>query len=125
MSGDSDSEQQRDDFPAGMPIYDCHGEELGVVSTAGLQEQYLIMTEGRLFHRDVPVPASAIARSDASGIYLNRTREEIHDLTLGGWSSLGDVDLNTGMPAGGGPAGADSAAGTGPDDEPEPPEKEP
>jgi hypothetical protein len=118
VSDYSDAEQQNDDFPAGTPIYDCNGEELGVVSSAGRQEQYLIMKEGRLFHRDVAVPASAIARGDAGGVYLNRTREEIHDLTLGGWSSLGNVDLDTGKPASG-PAGSGSGFS-----EEVPPEKE-
>jgi hypothetical protein len=93
------SETQQEDFPEGLPIYDRNGEELGVVSSAGRQEQYLIMKEGLFFHRDVAVPASAIARSDEDGIYLNRTRQEIHDLTLGGWSSLGTVDLDSGTPA--------------------------
>jgi hypothetical protein len=120
MSDDINAQQQND-FPAGIPIYDCNGEELGVVSPAGRQEQYLIMTEGRFFHRDVAVPTSAIARSDAGGVYLNRTRQEIHDLTLGGWSSLGDVDLDTGTPASGRPV--DSSADPQPE-EPEPPEKE-
>src|SRR6516165_3977610 len=103
MSNDSDAQEQNDDFPEGTPIYDCNGEELGVVSSAGRQEQYLIMKEGRIFHRDVAIPASAIARSDARGVYLNRTQQEIHDLTLGGWSSLGNVDLDTGRPASGEP----------------------
>jgi hypothetical protein len=44
---------------------------------------------------------SAIERADARGVYLNRTRGEIRDLTLGGWSSLGNRDLNTEMSAGG------------------------
>jgi hypothetical protein len=119
MNGDN--AEQQSDFPAGMPIYDCNRQKLGVVSEAGRQEQYLIMKEGRLFHRDVAVPVSAIARSDADGIYLNRTREEIHDLTLGGWSSLGDVDLDTGTPASGRPG---DAAAENPTDEPAPPERD-
>jgi hypothetical protein len=121
MSGDGDTEEQQGDFPAGLPIYDRDGEELGVVSTAGRQEQYLMMKEGRFFHRDVSVPISAIARSDASGVYLNRTGQEIRDLTLGGWSSLGDVDLDTGTPASGKPA--DSGADL-PPNTPAPPEKD-
>jgi hypothetical protein len=92
-------EQQPTDFPQGLPIYDRNGEKLGVVSADGVQENYLIMTEGRLFHHDVSVPISAIERSDSQAVYLNRTQQEIHDLTLGGWSSLGDVDLDTGVPA--------------------------
>jgi hypothetical protein len=97
----NDSTQQPLDFPRGLPIYDNSGEQLGVVSEYGVQEQYLMMQEGHLLHRTVAVPISAIERADTKGVYLNRTRQEIHDLTLGGWSSLGDVDLDTGIPASG------------------------
>jgi hypothetical protein len=86
-----------------MPIYDCNGEQLGVVSADGVLEQYLIMTKGHLWHHDVNVPLSAVARSDARGVYLNRTKRDISDLTMGGWSSLGDVDPDTGVLAGGAP----------------------
>jgi hypothetical protein len=97
----NDPAHQPLDFPEGLPIFDSSGEQLGVVSEYGVQEQYLMMREGHLFHRTVSVPISAIERADTKGVYLNRTQQEIHDLTLGGWSSLGDVDLNTGVPASG------------------------
>jgi hypothetical protein len=87
------------DFAPETPIYDRDGSRLGVVAAEGLQEQYLMMKEGKVFHHDVAVPISAIDRVDAAGIHLNRTRREIEDLTLGGWSSLGDVDLDTGEAA--------------------------
>jgi len=96
-----DSAGQPLDFPGGLPIYDSSGEQLGVVSEYGVQEQYLMMREGHLVHRTVSVPISAIERADTNGVYLNRTRQEISDLTMVGWSSLGDVDLNTGEPASG------------------------
>ena len=103
------------DFAAGLPIFDRNGVQIGVVSPAGVQEQYLMMTEGRLFHHDVGVPVSAIERSDGTGIYLNRTEQEIHDLTLGGWSSLGNVDLDSGTPASGSASATDSAPPNGED----------
>jgi hypothetical protein len=95
----NDPAQHPLDFPEGLPIYDRNGGRLGGVSANGVQEQYLMMTKGRLLHHDVAVPISAIERSDAAGVYLNRTKQEIHDLTLGGWSSLGNVDLDTGVSA--------------------------
>jgi len=101
MSTNDSAHQQPLDFPEGLPIYDRCEEQLGVVSEYGVQEQYLMMREGHLLHRTVSVPISAIERADAKGVYLNRTRREIEDLTLGGWSSLGDVDLDTGIPASG------------------------
>ena len=88
------------DFPEGLPIYDSQDKELGTVSALGVQSTYLLMRTGRFLHHNVSIPLSAIQRSDGQGIYLNRTRQEIHNLTLGGWSSLGNVDLNTGVRAG-------------------------
>jgi hypothetical protein len=88
------------DFPERLPIYDNHDKELGTVSALGVQSNYLVMRTGRFFHHNVSIPVSAIARTDGQGVYLNRTRQEIHNLTLGGWSSLGNVDLNTGVRAG-------------------------
>jgi hypothetical protein len=88
------------DFPRGLPIYDNQGKQLGTVSSLGVQGSYLVMSKRALFRNDVSLPLSAIQSSDAQGVYLNRTREEIHNLTLGGWSSLGNVDINTGVHAG-------------------------
>jgi hypothetical protein len=88
------------DFPQGLPIYDNQGKQLGSVSSLGVLGNYLVMSKRALFRSDVSIPLSAIRSSDAQGVYLNRTRAEIHDLTLGGWSSLGNVDLNTGVHAG-------------------------
>ena len=105
------------DFPAGLPVYDRNGEQLGVVSASGVQGQYLVMTEGRLVQRDVNVPISAIARRDPQGVYLNRTKQEIENLTLGGWSSLGDVDLDTGEPASGATKAPGGSAEQGADGE--------
>jgi hypothetical protein len=82
-----------------MPIYALGGKKLGLVGKGGVLGMYLIMEEGRFFRHDVSVPVSAIDRADARGVYLNRTKREIRDLTLGGWSSLGNFDLNTGRPA--------------------------
>ena len=88
------------DFPKGLPIYDSQDKKLGTVSALGVQSTYLLMRIGRFVHHNVSIPLSAIQRSDGQGIHLNRTQQEIHNLTLGGWSSLGNVDLNTGVRAG-------------------------
>jgi hypothetical protein len=112
----NDPAHQPLDFPEDLPIYDNSGEQLGVVSEYGVQEQYLIMREGHLVHHTVAVPISAIERADTKGVYLNRTRQEVHDLTLGGWSSLGDVDLNTGEPASGWTSSQPSPPGQEKDD---------
>jgi hypothetical protein len=71
------------DFPRGLPIYDNQGKQVGTVSSLGVQGSYLVISKIALFRSDVSIPLSAIHSSDAHGVYLNRTREEIHDLTLG------------------------------------------
>jgi hypothetical protein len=119
MNADDRAQQppnQSGDFLAGLPIYDCNGEHLGVVSADGVLEQDLMMTVGHMLRRDVAVPVSAIARSDAHGVYLSQTKQEIEDLMLGGWSNLGDVDLNTSEPDTGWPASGPASA---PDTSPE------
>lgn len=71
------------DFPRGLPIYDSQGKQLGTVSSLGVQSDYLVMCKRALFRNDVSIPLSAIQSSDAQGVYLNRTRQEIMDFTLG------------------------------------------
>lgn len=83
----------------GMPIYDVAGEKVGKVSEYGVQEPHLIMHKGRIFSRDVNIPLHDVQRVDATGVHLDLTRKEVHGLGMGGWTELGDVDLNTGVPA--------------------------
>jgi hypothetical protein len=71
-------------FPQGLPIYDSQGNQLGTVSSLGVLSNYLVMSKRALFRNDVSLPISAIKRSDAQGVYLNITRQEVYDLTLGG-----------------------------------------
>ena len=71
-------------FPQGLPIYDSQGKQLGTVSSLGVQSNYLVMSKRALFRNDVSIPLSTIQRSDARGVYLNITQQEVYDLTLGG-----------------------------------------
>jgi hypothetical protein len=71
-------------FPQGLPIYDSQGKQLGTVSSLGVLSNYLVMSKRALFRNDVSLPLSTIQRSDAQGVYLNITLQEVHDLTLGG-----------------------------------------
>jgi hypothetical protein len=71
-------------FSRGLPIYDRQGKQLGTVSSLGVQGNYLVMSKRALFRNDVSLPLSTVQSSDAQGIYLNMTRQEVYDLTLGG-----------------------------------------
>jgi hypothetical protein len=71
-------------FPQGLPIYDSQGNHLGTVSSLGVQSTYLVMSKRALFRNAVSLPLSTIRSWDAQGVYLNVTRQEVHDLTLGG-----------------------------------------
>jgi hypothetical protein len=71
-------------FPRGLPIYDRQGNQLGTVSSLGVQGSYLVMSKRALFRNDVSLPLSTVQSSDAQGVYLNMTRQEVYDLTLGG-----------------------------------------
>ena len=70
-------------FAHGLPIYDSQGNHLGTVSSLGVLNNYLVMSKRALFRNDVSLPLSTIQRSDAQGVYLNITRQEVYDLTLG------------------------------------------
>jgi hypothetical protein len=67
----------------GLPIYDSQGNQLGTVSSLGVLGNYLVMSKRALFRNDVSLPLSTIHSSDAQGVYLNVTRQEVYDLTLG------------------------------------------
>ena len=71
------------DFPRGLPIFDNQGKRLGSVSSLGVLGNYMVMSKRALFRSDVSLPLSTIHSSDAQGVYLNVTRQEVYDLTLG------------------------------------------
>ncbi len=64
-------------FTEGTPVYDVNGEQVGAVSKHGLAENTLILHKGIFFHRDIQVPLSTVQRSDANGIYLSVSKDEL------------------------------------------------
>jgi len=71
-------------IPQGLPIYDSQGNQLGTVSSLGVLNNYLVMSKRALFRNDVSLPLRTIRSWDAQGVYLNLTRQEVYDLTMGG-----------------------------------------
>lgn len=100
----------------GMAIIDVYGHRVGHVSDEGVQGQYVVMHKGLIWSRDVFIPLGTVRAVDEEGIHLALTRKEVEDLAsanppgaeeatyveheTGGWSGLGEVDLDTGVRAG-------------------------
>lgn len=64
-------------FSEDTPVYDVNGEQVGTVSKDSLVENRLILHKGLVFHQDIQVPLSAVQRSDAKGIHLSVSRDEL------------------------------------------------
>ena len=64
-------------FNEGTPVYDVNGERVGTVSKHNLEGNTLLVSKGIFFHRDLQVPLSAVQRSDARGIYLSVSKDEL------------------------------------------------
>jgi hypothetical protein len=71
-------------FPQGLQSTIARVINLGPLARWGVLSNYLVMSKRALFRDDVSLPLSAIQSWDALGVYLNVTRQDIYDLTLGG-----------------------------------------
>jgi hypothetical protein len=75
-------------FMHGTPVFDVNGDKLGTVADADPQRNELIIQKGLIFHKDLPIPMSAIVRSDDDGIYLNVTKDDANN---GIWATAGSA----------------------------------
>ncbi len=69
-------------FIEGTPVLDASGERIGSVSEGapkGADGAYLIVRQGRIFGKELPIPRAAIAGYDGDGIHLKLTKEEIKE----------------------------------------------
>jgi hypothetical protein len=64
-------------FGEGTSVYDVNGEQVGTVGKHDLVGNVLILYKGTSFHRDIQVPLSTVQRSDARGIYLSISKDEL------------------------------------------------
>ncbi len=55
-----------------------------MVTANEVLKQDRMMTVRHLPHCDSAVPINAVLCRDAQGLYLNRAKQDIHDLMLGG-----------------------------------------
>ena len=68
------TDQQLD---AGTPVYDADGRWVGLVSLRNTPGPHLTVQQGRLFPRDIYLPAGAIAQANDAGIALRLSRDEL------------------------------------------------
>lgn len=66
-------------FSAGKAVYDRHQVKVATLSAYEPEAGYFIAHKGILFPHDLYIPNSAITRNDASGIYLNLSKDELKD----------------------------------------------
>ena len=109
---------QGEQFIQGAPVYDSNGDKVGTVSEHGVQHGCLVIHHG-LLRDDVYVPLDRIRGSDANGVTLNMTQDEVKALPVNQppmteWADTGTSQgAYTGTAAGTGAAYTDTAADTG------------
>src|SRR5258706_1815524 len=68
-------------FVQGAPVYDINGAKVGTVSEHGVQRGYLVIHHG-LLRDDIYIPLDMIQGSDANGVALNMTKQEVDTLPV-------------------------------------------
>ncbi|SRR5258708_1914341 len=68
-------------FVQGTPVYDINGAKVGTVSEHGVQRGYLVIHHG-LLRDDIYIPPDMIQGSDANGVALNMTKQEVDTLPV-------------------------------------------
>lgn len=64
----------------GTPVYDADGVFIGHVSDRGFEHGGLIVRKDGIFPRDVTIPTSAVRQSDANGVTLAVTQDQLDSL---------------------------------------------
>jgi len=77
QQGPPDRDGGHAEMPMGTPVYDSDGAQVGTVTSADAASGALIVRHGHLFGHDYAVQREAIARVDASGVYLNVRKDSL------------------------------------------------
>ena len=67
----------------GETVYDASGDKIGTVQQYDPQADCLVVEKGFLFTRDIYIPGSAIQRSDANGVRITLTKDELKEHRYG------------------------------------------
>ena len=82
MENDRDTmSQPRGKLPIapGETVYDARGDKIGTVQQYDPQSDCLVVEKDFLFTKDIYIPASAIQSSDANGVRLTLTKDELKE----------------------------------------------
>lgn len=89
-------------FAEGTPVYDVNGNKVGTVNGQSVQGDNLVLQKGLFFPHDYYVPLRTIMHTDADGIYLNVTKDDVTNQkfdsletggNLGGVSAFSDTTI--------------------------------
>jgi hypothetical protein len=67
-------------YPPGVSVYDALGEKLGTVSDRQDKDGFLVVHKGLLFGHNAYIPRAAIERSDADGVHLRVSKDDLKDM---------------------------------------------
>jgi hypothetical protein len=79
-------------FVQGTRVYDINGAKVGTVSEHGVQQGSLVIHHG-LLRDDIYIPLDMIQGSDADGVTLNMTKQEVETLPVNR-SPAGNIPAN-------------------------------
>jgi len=65
----------------GTPIFDAAGEKIGDVDDLGFQDGVLKARQSGVFSRDMAIPLDVIARTDAGGVHLTVTKDQLRGMS--------------------------------------------
>jgi hypothetical protein len=68
-------------FVEGAPVYDINGAKVGTVSEHGVQRGHLVIHHG-LLRDDIYISLDVVEGSDANGVSLNMTKQEVETLPV-------------------------------------------
>lgn len=74
---------QHVDVDPGTLVYDAAGTWVGIVGLRNPHGEYLVVQKGRLFPKDIYLPATAIAMIDGDGVSLHMSKRDLRHSRYG------------------------------------------
>jgi len=77
----------------GAVVYGSNNEKIGQVAEVG--QDYFLVQKGMLFHKDLYLPTSAVARMDGNHVYLNLSKDQATQMAAERLPARGDAWYGT------------------------------
>jgi len=77
----------------GAVVYGSNNEKIGQIAEVG--QDYFLVQKGMLFHKDLYLPTSAVARMDGNHVYLNLSKEQATQMAAERLPTRGDAWYGT------------------------------